>query len=134
MELLELLEEAKKARKLSYSPYSKYAVGAAILTKDGHVFYGANIENAAYPSSICAERCALFHTYMHGYHKEDIEALALVAESENLPYPCGACRQVISELFPTDGKIIVGNYNGDTLKTSIKELLPYAFDSNNLEK
>lgn len=133
MELLELLNEAKNARKLSYSPYSKYPVGAAILTKDGKVFYGANIENAAYPSGICAERCALFHTYMHGYKKDDIQALALVADGDGLPYPCGACRQVMSELFPHEGKIIVGNLKGKYLETSVKELLPFAFDSSNLE-
>lgn len=134
MDNIKLVEHAKKARELSYSPYSSYAVGAAVLTKDGEVFYGANIENAAYPSGICAERCALFHTYMHGYKKEDIVALALVADSEQLPYPCGACRQVISELFPLNGKIIVSNLNGKMLETTIKELLPYMFDSNNLGK
>ena len=134
MELLELLEQAKEARKLSYSPYSNYAVGAAVLTKDGKVWYGANIENAAYPSGICAERCSLFHTYMHGYKKDDIVALALVADSESLPFPCGACRQVMSELMPMDADIIVGNMKGKTLETNLKELLPYTFDASSLEQ
>ena len=62
MKIEEMLQHAKEARELSYSPYSKYAVGAVIVTKDDKYFYGANIENAAYPSGICAERCALFHT------------------------------------------------------------------------
>ena len=133
MELEIMLEHAKKARELSYSPYSKYAVGAVVITKDNNFFYGANIENAAYPSGICAERCALFHTYMHGYKKEDIDALVLVADSESLPYPCGACRQVISELFPKNAQIIIANLTGKVLKTSIDELLPYSFDASNLE-
>lgn len=133
MELELMLEHAKKARELSYSPYSKYAVGAVIITNDDNYFYGANIENAAYPSGICAERCALFHTYMHGYKKDDLKALVLVADSDSLPYPCGACRQVISELFPKDAEIIVGNLKGKTLRTTISELLPHSFDASNLE-
>lgn len=130
----ELINHAKNAMKLSYSPYSNYPVGAAILTKDGNIFYGANIENCAYPSGICAERCAIFHTYMHGYKKEDIVSLTLVADSNDLPYPCGACRQVLSELFPLEGEIIIANLKGKLLKTNIKELLPYTFEPANLEK
>ena len=130
----ELINHAKNAMKLSYSPYSNYPVGAAILTKDGNIFYGANIENWAYPSGICAERCAIFHTYMHGYKKEDIVSLTLVADSNDLPYPCGACRQVLSELFPLEGEIIIANLKGKVLKTNIKELLPYTFEPANLEK
>ncbi|MDY2575288.1 MAG: cytidine deaminase [Bacilli bacterium] len=130
----ELINHAKNAMKLSYSPYSNYPVGAAILTKDGNIFYGANIENCAYPSGICAERCAIFHTYMHGYKKEDIVSLTLVADSNDLPYPCGACRQVLSELFPLEGEIIIANLKGKVLKTNIKELLPYTFEPANLEK
>ncbi|MDD7736414.1 MAG: cytidine deaminase [Bacillales bacterium] len=130
----ELINHAKNAMKLSYSPYSNYPVGAAILTKDGNIFYGANIENCAYPSGICAERCAIFHTYMHGYRKEDIVSLTLVADSNDLPYPCGACRQVLSELFPLEGEIIIANLKGKVLKTNIKELLPYTFEPANLEK
>lgn len=134
MDINELIEYAKEASKLSYSPYSKYAVGAVVTTKDGKYFYGANIENAAYPSGICAERCALFHTYMHGYKKDDLNQLIIIADSDSLPYPCGACRQVISELFPLDGKIYVANFKGEYLETNIKELLPFIFDSSNLEK
>ena len=134
MKIEEMLQHAKEARELSYSPYSKYAVGAVIVTKDDKYFYGANIENAAYPSGICAERCALFHTYMHGYKKEEIVALCLVADSELFPYPCGACRQVIDELMPKDAKIIVGNLENKYMETSIRELLPYSFNSANLEK
>ena len=130
----ELINHEKNAMKLSYSPYSNYPVGAAILTKDGNIFYGANIENCAYPSGICAERCAIFHTYMHGYKKEDIVSLTLVADSNDLPYPCGACRQVLSELFPLEGEIIIANLKGKVLKTNIKELLPYTFEPANLEK
>lgn len=128
----ELINHGKKAMEFSYSPYSNFKVGAVVTTKDGKYFYGTNIENAAYPSGICAERCALFHAYAHGYRKDDLVSLAIVADGESLPYPCGACRQVISELFPLDGKIIVANLKGNVLETNIKELLPYIFDSSNL--
>ena len=124
-----LMEEALKARKeLSYSPYSKFAVGAAILTKTGEIFRGANIENAAYGLCMCAERNAVFNAYMHGFKKDDLLALAIVADTDEPVSPCGSCRQVLSELFPTDGKIILFNLKGDKKITNIVELLPFSFD------
>ncbi len=127
-----LIEKAKEAQKLSYSPYSHFAVGAAIALKDGKVILGANIENASYGLSMCAERNALYATYLQGYKKEDICALALYATSDKLVTPCGACRQVLEELFPLDAPIYIETSNGDSLNTTIKELLPYAFDEENL--
>ena len=128
----ELVCKAIEARDLSYSPYSKFAVGAAILTSDGEVYLGTNIENASYGLAMCAERNALYNAYCHGVAQEDIEALAIVADT-NLPVsPCGACRQVISELFPSDKPIFLANLKGDIKETSVEELLPYSFDSEDL--
>ena len=129
----QLIEKAKEARALSYSPYSNFKVGAALLTKDGQVFLGANIENSAYSLCMCAERNALYNAYMHGYKKEDFVALALAADTDKPCSPCGACRQVISEIFPEDAPIYMANMNGSVQETTIKELLPYAFSSEDLK-
>ena len=130
---LELIDQAVKARKLSYSPYSKFAVGAALLCKDGEVFVGANIENSSYPLCMCAERNALYNALMHGYKKEDFLALAIVADRDEPCSPCGACRQVISELFPREGKIYLSNLKGLNKETNIDELLPFAFSGDDLK-
>ena len=119
---------------LSYAPYSKFKVGAALLTKDGKVFLGANVENAAYGCSMCAERNALYNAYMHGVQREDIEALAIVADSPRPVSPCGQCRQVLSELFPEDKRIILANLDGDVKVTNIDELLPYSFNESDMDK
>ncbi len=128
----ELVAEALKARERSYSPYSKFAVGAALLCKDDEVFYGANIENASYPLSMCAERNAIYNAIMHGKEMEDFLALAVVGNTDSPISPCGACRQVLSELFPRDGKIFLANLKGDIKETNIDEMLPYAFDDSDL--
>lgn len=123
-----LMEAALEARRLSYSPYSKFAVGAAVLTKDGKVFLGANVENSSYPCSMCAERNALYNAYMDGYRKEDLAMLAVAADTLEPVSPCGMCRQVISELFPSEAPILLTNLNGKVKKTNAVELLPFAFD------
>ena len=129
----ELVTKALEARKLSYSPYSNFQVGAALLCKDGKVFVGANIENSAYPLCMCAERNALYHAMMNGYKKSDFLALAIAADTDTPCSPCGACRQVISELFPRDGVILLTNLKGDSYKTNIDELLPLAFSGDDLK-
>ena len=123
----ELMQQAVEARKLSYSPYSNFKVGAALLCKDGKVFVGANVENSSYPLCMCAERNALYNAMMNGYKKSDFLALAIAADTDTPCSPCGACRQVISELFPRDGEILLTNLKGDSYKTNIDELLPLAF-------
>ena len=128
-----LLLKAKEARKLSYSPYSHFAVGAAVETKDGEIFLGANVENSSYPLCMCAERNALYNAMMHGYKKEDLIGLALVADTDGPCSPCGACRQVISELLPNDAPILMGNMKGDVKETTATELLPFAFSSEDLK-
>ena len=133
MNKLELVNKAIEARRLSYSPYSHFAVGAVVLTRDGHIFEGANVENSSYPLCMCGERNALYNAYMHGYKKEDLVALALVADTDGPCSPCGACRQVISELFPIDKPIYMANLKGDIQETNIKELLPFAFSGEDLK-
>ena len=105
----QLIQKSKEARELSYSPYSNFKVGAAVLTKDGKVFLGANIENSSYPLCMCAERNAIYGAYLDGVKKEEIVALAIAADTDGPCSPCGACRQVISELLPKNAKILMAN-------------------------
>ena len=129
----ELIKKAEEARKLSYSPYSNFKVGAALLTKDGKVFIGTNIENSSYPLCMCAERTALYSAYAAGYKKEDFVMFALSADTDEPCSPCGACRQVISELYPEEAPIYMTNLKGDVKETNVKELLPFAFSSKDLK-
>jgi cytidine deaminase len=125
-----LIEESKKAREKAYVPYSKFGVGAAILTTDGKVYHGCNIENAAYSMCNCAERTALFSAYSQG--DRDFSMLAVVADTDRPCSPCGACRQVISELCPKDMKVVLTNLKGDILEITVAELLPGAFSPEDL--
>ena len=115
-----LIEEALKARENSYSPYSNFKVGAAVLCKDGNVFHGANIENSSYGLCMCAERNALYNAMNHGYRKDDFIAIALAADTDGPCSPCGACRQVMSELLPLNADIIMANLKGDIKITNIE--------------
>ena len=133
MDNLTLIKEAKLARTKAYAPYSKFLVGAALLCKDGTVFHGANVENSSYPLCMCAERNALYHAYMNGYQKDDFAALALVGDTDRPISPCGACRQVMQELLPIDAVIIMANIKGEVKISNMKELLPFAFDKEDLE-
>lgn len=134
MNKIELIEKAKEARALSYSPYSNFAVGAALLCKDGQVFLGTNVENASYPLCMCAERNAIYNAIMHGYKKEDFVSMALIADTNEPCSPCGACRQVISELLPANCPIYMANLKGEVIETNPIELLPFAFSSEDLGK
>lgn len=128
-----LLDNAFDAMKKAYAPYSNYHVGACVLTKDKKYFIGANVENASYGLSNCAERNAIFQAYSNGYRKEDIEAVAIVSDGKILATPCGACRQVLDELIEQETPIILSN--GKIQKvTNIKELLPMSFSGRDLEK
>lgn len=127
-----LRNECIKARKKSYSPYSHFAVGAVILTKDGKVYHGANIENSAYSLCICAERSAVFNSYLDGVKKEDIECLALIVSSPTIGSPCGSCRQVMSEMMLPETPVYLFTMEGLEKVTSVGELLPFAFSKENL--
>lgn len=121
-----LIEKAFEASKNAYNPYSHFAVGACVALKDGTFVMGCNIENAAYGSTMCAERNAIYGAYCKGYKKEDIEAIAIVADCTPLASPCGACRQVLAELLTMDTPIVLANTQ-TSIVTTIKELMPMAF-------
>jgi len=126
-------EACQKQVNLSYSPYSNYKVAAAVLLKDGSIITGMNIENASYPLSICAERVALFRTYASGYKKDDIVSLMVYSNrTDSYPYPCGACRQVMSELMDLESDVIVVNESKKEDVLKVKDLLPFAFTKENL--
>lgn len=127
----ELIKEAVKARNFAYAPYSNFKVGAAILAEDGQIFHGCNIENAAYSVTNCAERTALFKAYSEGVTK--FVSMAVVADTEEPVSPCGACRQVISELCSPEMEVILANLKGDIHRTTAAELLPGAFSSKDLK-
>lgn len=128
MEDKELVEIAKKYRSFAYVPYSKFKVGAAVLTKQGKVYGGCNIENSSYPVTNCAERTAIFKAVSEG--DWEIEKLALVADTDGPCSPCGACRQVISEF--KINHIVMANLKGDTKVVTLAELLPFAFSDKDL--
>ncbi|MCJ8222601.1 Cytidine deaminase [Bacillus paralicheniformis] len=126
----ELIAEALKAREFAYVPYSKFKVGAALLTEDGKVYKGCNIENAAYSLCNCAERTALFKAYSEG--EKSFKMLAVAADTPGPVSPCGACRQVISELCSPNMPVILTNLNGQIKEMTVQELLPGAFSSEDL--
>lgn len=132
MDSQKLMQEAIQARTNAYTPYSNFQVGAAVLTKGGRVFHGCNIENASYGLTNCAERTALFKAVSEG--EKEIEAIAIVADTEGPVSPCGACRQVIAEFSNKDTKIFLTNLNGDVQETTISELLPGFFKSEDMTK
>ena len=119
-----LYEMALKAKEFAYAPYSNFKVGAAVLTSDGMVFLGNNIENSSYGATICAERVAVFKAVSEA--KTNIVKIAIASDNEDFTYPCGICRQVINEFMP-DGEIIIGNKN-DVKLYKVSELLPHAFE------
>jgi cytidine deaminase len=118
-----LINTAREARKWAYAPYSNYRVGAAVLTSSGRLYDGVNVENAAYPTTICAERVAIFKAISEG--ERELEALAVVTSKGGSP--CGACRQVLSE-FGLDTIVLIANEDAVILEeTNLRELLPGAF-------
>jgi len=117
-------KKAKEAIKFSYSPYSKFRVGAAIKTKSGKIFTGANIENASYSLTICAERVALFKAISEG--EKDFARLTLYTPTKQFTFPCGACLQALKEHCP-DLKIILLRKDGKKKSFLLSQLLPHPF-------
>jgi cytidine deaminase len=118
-----MVDLAIEARRRAYAPYSNYAVGAALRTKGGRIFTGVNIENAAYPTTICAERVAMFTAVAQG--EKEFEVIAVV--TANGGYPCGGCRQVMAE-FGLDTVVIIADETGRVIEqTTVNGLLPGAF-------
>ncbi len=127
MNTQELISEANIARERAYAPYSKFKVGAAVLTKDGKVFHGCNVENASYGLCNCAERTALFSAVAAGYRPGDFAKIAVTGDTEDPIAPCGACRQVIIELGGPELDIVLTNIKGDIKETTAGAQLPDAF-------
>ncbi len=129
IDLENLIAQARVARKNAYVPYSHYKVGAAVLTKSGKVYTGCNVENAAYPSGLCAERVAIFKAASEG----EREMVALAVVTSNLGSPCGACRQVFSEFADDDAIIVLAMDRGNRCKQfSMTEILPDRFGPHHL--
>jgi cytidine deaminase len=128
----DLLRRAREARSRAYAPYSGFHVGAALLTADGQVYEGANVENAAYPLSACAEQTAIRSMAAAGV-REDIVAIAVVGDGNDPCTPCGGCRQVIFEFGP-NAIVYASGDGGRPLVSSIGELLPHAFGPRRLSQ
>ena len=132
----ELIEQAMRARKFSYSPYSGYRVGAALMTAEGKVYTGCNIENAAYTPTNCAERTAFFKAGSEG--QKSFRAIAIVGGPADEPitqyaYPCGVCRQVMMEFCdPQTFDIIIARSKKEYQLKKLQELLPDGFGPSNL--
>lgn len=128
--ITELIKKALKARKFSYVPYSGYTVGAALLTEEGKIYTGCNIENAAYGPTNCGERTAFFKAISEG--ERNFKAIAICGGKkdkmpESYAYPCGVCRQVMKEFCKEDFQIIVAKSLEEYEVYTLAELLPHGF-------
>ena len=127
----ELLKKAEEAMGFSYSPYSNFKVGAALLCKDGTVYTGCNVENAAFGAGTCAERNALFKAVSDGH--KDFISIAVVGGIngfiDGFCYPCGICRQALSEFTDLTFKFYFKNKDGDEISYTLDEMLPHTFDN-----
>ena len=121
----ELIDLAREASENAYAPYSNFKVGAALECADGAVFKGCNIENAAYGSTICAERTACVKAVSEGHRK--FTRIAIYADSKDYAYPCGACRQFLVEFSP-DMEVLISREDRDYLKLTLRDLLPGIFE------
>ncbi len=122
----ELIESAKQVREKAFAPFSNFKVGAAVKTKGGKIFTGCNIESASYGLTVCAERVAIWKAISEG--EKEFTNVAVVADTEDLTPPCGACRQIIWE-FCGDVSVTFANLKGNVETVQMKELLPRAFDT-----
>lgn len=131
-----LIQLALNARKMAYVPYSHYTVGAALLTEDGEIFCGCNIESASYGATNCAERTAIFKAISEG--KRNFSAIAIAGgmeeeEPKEYAYPCGICRQVIKEFAKDDFRVIVAKSLTDYKEYTLLELLPFGFGGDSIK-
>ncbi|XP_014639426.1 cytidine deaminase [Diceros bicornis minor] len=128
----QLLLSSQEAKKSAYCPYSHFPVGAALLTRDGRIFSGCNIENACYPLGICAERNAIQKAVSEGY--KDFKAIAIASDlQDDFISPCGACRQVMRE-FGTNWDVYMTKLDGTYVVKTVQELLPDSFGPDDLQK
>lgn len=134
---LELVNLAIEAREHAYVPYSGFSVGAALLTKQGKVYQGCNIENSAFGPTNCAERTAFFTAVYQG--EREFEAIAVVGGKADKPIsrlcaPCGVCRQVMREFCEDDFKIYLSKGDGNYTEITLTNLLPFSFSNQDLDK
>ena len=132
MDYKNLAKSAIDARENAYAPYSKFKVGAAVLTADGSIYTGCNVENASYGATNCAERTAIFKAVSEGHKK--IKAIAVVGDMSTNTYPCGICRQVIVEFATEDIEIILVKNEENYIIKTMEEILPGAFTKGDLLK
>ncbi|HDX9588213.1 TPA: cytidine deaminase [Bacillus pseudomycoides] len=124
------IEEANKMLSKAYIPYSKFPVGAALVTKDGKIYTGCNIENASYGLCNCAERTAIFKAVSEG--ERDFSYLVVTGNTDGPISPCGACRQVIAEFCDPQMPVLLTNQKGDEKEVTVEQLLPGAFSIDDL--
>ncbi|MFD2829487.1 cytidine deaminase [Corticicoccus populi] len=128
----EWLTEVQEAQSRAYTPYSKFNVGALLITDEDEYIYGANIENAAYPATICAERSALVSAYSN--NKTKFKALVIVTDAKDPASPCGTCRQVMKELCDDDMPVYLTSKDGRVIKRSVDDLLPLGFSGKDMDE
>lgn len=134
MDYKELVTEAQKAKEFSYSPYSKFRVGAAVQTNDNKVYRGCNIENSSYGLTNCAERTALFKAISEGEKPNSFKAIAIVSDLHDYCTPCGACRQVLSDLCGGNVDVVLATTEGQYKILKLSDLLPFSFGDKELQK
>lgn len=127
----ELCRAAQAMLERSYAPYSHFRVGAALECRDGAVFTGCNVENAAYSPTLCAERVAVGKAVSEGHR--DFVRIAIAADTDRFTSPCGVCRQVLWEFAP-DLEVLLVNRRGEMQELTLRQLLPYSFDSTAMEE
>ncbi|WP_368487022.1 cytidine deaminase [Spiroplasma sp. DGKH1] len=125
-------DKLNKLKDHAYVPYSQFHVACICELTDGQTVMGVNVENAAYPVGLCAERTALSQVYTLGYQKKDIKKLYLYTDSHHIGSPCGMCRQFIFELVGGEVEIEIYNQGGESLTIKVADLLPYGFTSGDL--
>ncbi|HDX9490712.1 cytidine deaminase [Bacillus thuringiensis] len=131
MDKKKYIEEANKMLSKAYIPYSKFPVGAALVTKEGKIYTGCNIENASYGLCNCAERTAIFKAVSEG--ERDFSYLVITGETDGPISPCGACRQVIAEFCDSKMPVLLTNVKGDEKEVTVEQLLPGAFTNDDLK-
>lgn len=131
MDDMQLVNAALNAMQYSYSPYSKFKVGAAILTDCGKIYTGCNVENASYGAAICAERCAAVKAISDGCTK--FSKIAIISSSNTYTYPCGICRQFLSEFFLKEGIVCLYDQNNGIKTIPFWDLIPNAFTGECIE-
>ena len=117
----------------SYSPYSNFRVATIVVMKDGKEFNGVNVENASYGAAICAERSAIVSAISAGYKKYDFKEIHVMCDNEKISSSCFICRQVITEFFEKQSKVVFYNNKGETIELTVEDICPYPFDSEDLK-